>query len=72
VKVLMDTTKAAKKILALDGCPLHCARNTLEQAGFKKYAHVCLADLGMVKGKTSVTEQAVAKVASEGKTKLLK
>jgi uncharacterized metal-binding protein len=72
VKVIMDTTQAAQKILALDGCPLQCARNTLEQAGFKKFSHVCLSDLGMAKGKTPVTDEAVAKVASQGKAKLAK
>jgi uncharacterized metal-binding protein len=72
VKGLMETTKAAQTILAIDGCPLHCARNTLEQAGFKKFEHLCLSDLGMVKAKTPVTEEAVAKVTSQGKAKLPK
>jgi uncharacterized metal-binding protein len=70
VKTLMETTQAAEAILAIDGCPLHCARNTLEQAGFKKFAHLCLADLGMEKAKTPVTEQAIAKVVDQGKLKL--
>jgi len=72
VKGIMETTQAAKTILAIDGCPLHCARNTLEQAGFKKFEHLCLSDLGMQKGKTPVTDQAVAKAVSQGKTKLPK
>jgi uncharacterized metal-binding protein len=29
VKGIMETTQAAQTILAIDGCPLHCARNTL-------------------------------------------
>ncbi|HRU07466.1 MAG TPA: putative zinc-binding protein, partial [Candidatus Brocadiia bacterium] len=37
---IMKTTEAAAMILAVDGCPLDCAKNSLEQAGFKKYAHV--------------------------------
>ncbi len=72
VKGIMETTQAAQTILAIDGCPLHCARNTLEQAGFKKFEHLCLSDLGMVKTKTPVSEETVAKVASEGKAKLPK
>ncbi len=72
VKPLMAIAKGAKSILAIDGCPLHCARNTLEQAGFKKFEHLCLADIGMVKGKTPVTDEAVAKVAGLGKAKLPK
>ena len=58
----METTQAAQTILAIDGCPLHCARNTLEQAGFTKFEHLCLSDLGMEKGKTPVTEEPIAKV----------
>jgi len=70
VKALMDTTQAAQTILAIDGCPLQCARNTLEQAGFKKFEHLCLSDLGMEKGQTPVTDDAVAKVVSRGKSRL--
>ena len=72
VKGIMEITRAAQTILAVDGCPLHCARNTLEQAGFKKFEHLCLSDLGMVKGKTPVTEEAIAKVVSQGKARLPK
>jgi len=72
VKPLMEIAKGAQAILAIDGCPLHCARNTLEQAGLKKFEHLCLADIGMVKGKTPATDEAVAKVAGQGKAKLPK
>ena len=72
VKGIMETTKAAKAILAIDGCPLHCARNTLEHAGFKKFEHLCLADIGMKKGKTPAADQAVVNAARQGKAKLPK
>ena len=67
---IMEIAKSAKIILAIDGCPLHCARNTLEKAGFTKFEHLCLADLGMVKGKTPATDEAVAKVVQRGKVRL--
>ena len=70
VKPLMEITKAAKVILVIDGCPLHCGRNTLEQAGFKAFEHLCLADIGLAKGKTPVTDEAVARVAGQGRAKL--
>ena len=72
VKGLMAIAKAAKAILAIDGCPLHCARNTLQQAGFKEFEHLCLADMEMEKGKTPATDETVAKVAGQGKAKLPK
>ena len=70
VKGIMETTRAAKTVLAIDGCPLHCARNTLEQAGFTKFEHIRLSDLGMEKGKTAPTDEAVATVVDLGKSRL--
>jgi len=45
-------------------------KNCLEQAGFKKYEHLQLAELGMEKGKTPPTPEMVAKVATAGAAKL--
>ena len=63
---ILTTTQSAARILAIDGCPLNCAKNSLEQAGFKAYEHLQLADLGMEKGKTPPTPEAIAKVAAAG------
>jgi uncharacterized metal-binding protein len=70
VSGIMATTESAAKILAIDGCPLNCVKNSLEEAGFKKYEHLQLADLGMEKGKTPPTPEIVAKVAAAGAAKL--
>lgn len=71
VSGIMETTKSAAKILAIDGCPLNCVKNTLEQAGFKKFEHLQLADLGLEKGKTTPVPEVVAKVAEVGASKLV-
>jgi uncharacterized metal-binding protein len=68
---IMATTESAARILAIDGCPLNCAKNSLEQAGFKTYEHLQLADLGMEKGKTPATPEAIAKAATAGAAKLV-
>jgi uncharacterized metal-binding protein len=70
VSGIMANTQAAQAILAIDGCPLDCAKKTLENAGFTKFEHIRLSDLGMEKGKTAVTEEAVATVVSLGKIRL--
>ena len=70
VSGIMKTTESAAKILVIDGCPLNCAAQCLQQAGFKDFEHLRLADLGMEKGKTPVTEANIAKVAAEGAAKL--
>lgn len=66
VSGIMATTESAAKILAIDGCPLDCVKNSLEQAGFKTYEHLQLADLGMEKGKTPPTPDVIAKAAAAG------
>ncbi len=70
VSGIMETTRVATAILAIDGCPLDCARKTLEQAGFTTFEHLRLSDLGMEKGKTAATDEAVAKVVGMGKNRL--
>jgi len=56
---IMATTASAARVLAIDGCPLNCVKNSLEQAGFKTYEHLQLAELGMVKGQTPPTAEAI-------------
>ena len=67
VSGIIETTKAASGILAIDGCPLDCARKTLEEGGFNKFEHLRLSDLGMDKGSTPATDEAVATVAHRGR-----
>jgi uncharacterized metal-binding protein len=66
VSGIMKTTEAADAILAIDGCPLNCVKSSLEQAGFTNFKHLQMADLGLVKGQTSVDDEAIAKVAEKG------
>jgi uncharacterized metal-binding protein len=63
---IMKTTEAVDTILVIDGCPISCGKKCLEQAGFTKFHHMQLADLGMEKGKTPPTEENVAKAAQRG------
>jgi uncharacterized metal-binding protein len=49
VSGLVESTKTAKKIVAIDGCPVECARKTLEHAGFKVDIHVVVTELGIQK-----------------------
>jgi uncharacterized metal-binding protein len=71
VSGIMKTTESAEKILAIDGCPLNCVKNCLEQAGFAKFEHLNLADLGLVKGQSAVSEENIQKVVDNGRVKLL-
>ncbi|MEA4857517.1 MAG: putative zinc-binding protein [Solidesulfovibrio sp.] len=63
VSGILKTTEAASKIVVIDGCPLNCARKSLEEAGFTDFGHVQLADLGFKKGESPVTDERVMTVA---------
>lgn len=63
---IMKNTEAASKLLAIDGCPLNCVKASLENAGFTTFAHLQLADLGMAKGSTEISEENVGKVVAAG------
>jgi uncharacterized metal-binding protein len=64
---IMMTTETAAKILAIDGCPLSCVKNSLEKAGFDKFEHLQLSDLGMAKCSSPVTEENICKVVAKGR-----
>ena len=70
VSGIMETTKAAAAILAIDGCSLDCARHTLEEADFSDFEHVRLSDLGIEKGKSAPTGDLVEKVVNEARALL--
>lgn len=61
---IMETTRAASMVLAIDGCPLECARRTLEEAGFQGFKHLKLAEIGMKKGNTPPTDQNIETVVN--------
>lgn len=46
---IVESTKAAKKIVAIDGCLVACACKTLEHAGFKIDEHAIVTELGITK-----------------------
>lgn len=62
VSGLMASTECASKVLAIDGCPLNCAKKTLKLAGFAGFAHLCLADAGFQKGQSPATSENTLKV----------
>jgi uncharacterized metal-binding protein len=72
VKPLLRTAEMAAHIIAIDGCPLNCARHTLEQAGFKNVRHLELQNLGFRKGVCPPTEERIASAVEAGKELLQK
>jgi len=62
VSGIVETAKAADDILAIDGCPLHCAKKTLERAGISNFTHLELTAQGFIKGKTPLSESVIQEV----------
>jgi len=51
VKMVQDKTRAAKRIITVDGCPMNCARHIVERAGFTPDQIINLVqDCGLKKG----------------------
>lgn len=70
VRGIMKSTEWAVQIVAIDGCPLNCAKECLKQASFTDFIHVQLADLGFEKGLTLVSEENIGLVADTGTARL--
>ncbi|NWF93095.1 MAG: putative zinc-binding protein [Syntrophaceae bacterium] len=49
VSGMIESTKAGKIIVAIDGCPVACAKKTLEHAGFHIDEYVEVMELGIEK-----------------------
>jgi len=49
VSGMIESTKAGKMLVAIDGCSVACAKKTLEHAGFNIDEYVQVTDLGIEK-----------------------
>jgi uncharacterized metal-binding protein len=59
----VQSAKGADINITVDGCPIACARKSLERIGVKPVS-IMLADLGFKKGESPVTEENIARIAS--------
>jgi uncharacterized metal-binding protein len=46
---MVESTRAGKILVAIDGCPVACAKKTLEHAGFNIDEYAQVTDLGIEK-----------------------
>jgi uncharacterized metal-binding protein len=61
------SANGADLAMVIDGCPVGCARKTLETHGVTKFKHLKVTDHGFVKGKTAVTDANIEKVFNHAK-----
>ena len=71
VSGILATTEAAEKILAIDGCPINCAKKTLENAGFTNFYHVQLSDLGFKKGQSPLNDENIKTISEKCKNEVI-
>ncbi|MGQ9721771.1 MAG: putative zinc-binding protein [Candidatus Jordarchaeum sp.] len=66
-----EATREAKKVVAIDGCPVHCAKKTLEHAECPVTVHVVVTDLGIRNTSDfQLDDKNIAKVEQAVKEKL--
>ncbi len=67
VSGIIESTKAADMILAVEGCPLQCVTKSLELAGFKGFRQLRLWEFGLKKGNSPVTDETIERIAAEAR-----
>jgi len=68
---MIASAKGADRVLAIDGCPLDCARKTLEEKGIANFLHLRVTDLGMAKSKSPASQERIDIVTEKGREMLL-
>lgn len=63
----VETTKTAPKRLVIDGCPMDCAKKSMENSGITEFDYIRITDLGFQKGKSEITNQAIETIAEKGR-----
>ncbi|QCR14902.1 putative zinc-binding protein [Methanosarcina mazei] len=48
---LLKSAEGSDRLIAIDGCPLNCTKETLELAGFTPDRHIVVSELGIKKNK---------------------
>jgi uncharacterized metal-binding protein len=72
VSGMIESTKAGKMLIAIDGCPVGCAKKTLEHTGFNIDEYVQVTELGIEKShEFNVDRSDVQKVVNHLSSHLL-
>jgi uncharacterized metal-binding protein len=68
---MIASTKAGKRVVAIDGCGVACAKKTLEHAGIEPTDYIVITELGIKKNHDfDLPESDIAKVISAVKDSL--
>jgi uncharacterized metal-binding protein len=70
VPAILEQTRLAGTILAIDGCSTGCASASLKKAGFSDFIPIQLAELGLNKGGTPATPENIACVVAAAREQI--
>lgn len=65
VPALVNAATSGRKIIALDGCPMHCVKGCLAQQNIEPELHLTFSDFGFRKRKGAEFDEAEADRAYE-------
>lgn len=63
---MVDATRKAGGILAIDGCGTDCVKRTLERHDFSDYVHMRVTDLGLEKGNSPAAAENIGRAVARG------
>ena len=69
--VMLDTARAAKRIVALDGCQVACAKKTIEHAGLTVTDWICVTEEGVAKSHNLLLDEGKIELIAKRTKKLL-
>jgi uncharacterized metal-binding protein len=70
---MVESAKGAKRLVAIDGCNVACAKKTIEHAGLKVTDWICITDEGINKSHTFTLEESdIEKITQKIKESLAK
>ena len=72
VSGLLNSAEGSDRILAIDGCPLNCAKKTLELAGINIDRHIIISEFGINKNKNLDLVESEVKEALDGLAEILR
>jgi uncharacterized metal-binding protein len=73
VSGMIESTKAGKMLIAIDGCPVGCAKKTLEHTGFNIDEYIQVTELGVEKTHDfNIEPSDVGKITDYLSTQILK
>lgn len=71
VSGMVASVRGSDKVLVLDGCPVGCAKKSMDAAGLTDYEYVLVTDLGIAKEKSfDLAEADLERVMAECRRRL--